>query len=346
MSQKIPRLILLAASLLLATGLLAPGHAQETVRAAPGSELKQNAEKGWFWYEQPVKPADPTPPKTPPEPQPQKAEVKKDPCKEKDTWTVACGFVEPGEDFEFQAKQRDELFKMVSMRPGDAKLVEALQRYVKWVMDKATEASNVWLWNLVQHPDLDPRVSTPISEFGLKLMTDAKSSHSSEIFRLLKEEEALLIYFSRTDCRFCHVMLPTINQLAKATDLELWNASLDDSCMPGLEPRCAKKEKSVPPAQALQVAIVPTVFLYIKSNTWIRVATGVVDLETMKARMVSFFSAYRAALLKGAPSGEGEVPVDFSTPALSAATQTGLPSGKAPRMPTQQELDLLVGKKR
>lgn len=343
-------------SLSLVVGLVATSiafsqeaeQAATTAKVSPSHSLnKDRADKGWFWYEDPVTPKEAKKPETAPPPKKETATrppKQEDPCSKMETWTASCGFVNPGTSFEFQAKQRDALLENMTMNPNNPKAVEAFQYYTKWMMERATAVANMWYYNMVQNPELDPQTKAPISTFGLKLMTDVKDASSSEIFKALKEEGAL-IYFSRSDCSFCHSMTPIVQRVAAATGMEIWNASLDSKCMEGFK-LCRTEKATTGPAQALQVTTVPTLFLYVKPNTWIRVAVGVSDDETIKARIVSFFSAYRQALAKGMnPTTEnGRANVDFSYELPSGASKGVTASEGAPKVPSQREIDSILGK--
>jgi len=327
----------------------ASGHSAEadttnssvTVREGPSDSLYQNAKKGWFFYEQPKKPAPPPdqPPVVVSAPAPPPHE---DRCKTIDTWTVDCGFVDPGTSFEFQSKERDALLHGMAMSQNDPKAVEAFQYYQKWVLDRSIEIANLWYYNTVQNPELDANVHSPINTFGLKLMTEVKDSSQSSILAALRREGAFLVYFSRHDCSFCVSMAPILKLVKQSTGLEIWNAALDDTCMPDFEKHCMAGQAVQAPAQALQVTIVPTLFLYVPPNTWIRVSTGVTDEATIRARTTSFFSAYRTALLKGVQNGEGsKASVDFSDLEATGAAQGVKASGPA-RLPTDAEIQNLL----
>lgn len=336
-------------ALTLASLAIAPVQAQQAqgsreARDNPSNALKENAERGWFFYERNKKP--PEEPKK--EEEPVKAESppppKEDRCKKKETWTADCGFVDPGKDFDFQSKQRDALLQAMSMSQNDPKTVENFQYYMKWLMERSIEVANLWQYNLVQNPELDANVKAPINTFGLKLMTQVKDSSDGAILQALKEEKAFLLYFSKYDCEFCHAMSSVINDLAHDTQLTIWNASLDDKCMPKFEERCRTGDAVIKSAQALQVTIVPTLFLYVpgskpSDDTWIRIATGVTDSQTMKGRIVSFFTAYRTALLKGVNnSTQGRASVDFSENQATGAAEGVRPSQTPMPLPTEAQI--------
>ncbi|MBC8737234.1 conjugal transfer protein TraF [Paraburkholderia sp. UCT31] len=334
----------LLAALLCALPLIA--FAQTAEREAPATSLQQNAEKGWFFYEQAPKKEEPVaeqkqPAPTPPPP---KEAKKEDKCKDPKAWTADCGFVDPGKDMAFQEKERDALLQNMSLSNNDPKAVEAFQYYMRWVMGRASEVANLWYYNTVQNPDLDASVNQPISSFGLRLMTDVRSANAQEMYAALKKEDAILILFSRSDCEFCHSMAPTYQNVAHDTGLPLYDASLDDTCLPGMTANCRTGKDSIPPAEKLSVTTVPALFLYIQPSTWIRVATGVTDSATIEGRIVSFFSAYRAALLKGISNGsQGRASVDFSDADKVSGNQKGVTAPAESKLPTDDDVKKMLG---
>lgn len=310
------RLTLLAALLSLTTAVSATAAADKT-------------ERGWWFYEtKPEIPEEvlPEPPKQTPVARAETPEEKTARCKDPAVWTPDCGFVDPGNNFDFQSQQRDALLTQMVMNPSDPKAVEAFQYYTKWIMDQAVSVANMWYFNRVQNPDLDPQVTQPVSAFGLRLVSGVKEANSKEIFSFL-QENGMLVYFSRTDCSYCHDMSPIIQMVASQTGIPVWDASLDEHCLPGFD-NCLAAPATLDPARALQVATVPAVFLHVEPNTWIRVSTGVTSAETLKSRIVNFFSAYRAAMLKGVENGDGVRPsVDFSPATAADAEGKGLGAG-------------------
>lgn len=314
--------------------------AQDLIKNPMASQ--PTVEKGWFWFEdpkekEPPKESEETPPPilslpTTPPPAP-----KEDKCKSKETWSADCGFVDPGSDFSFQAKQRDALFEQMSVSKNNPKAVEAAQYYMRWVLERTSEVSNLWWYNMIQNPNLDPTVAKPISAFGIRLMADVKKGTDAEVFSLLQSEKAFFVYFSRSDCEFCHAMQSPVKSLSKKVGIPVYNASLDASCISGFEGEFCRPN-SIAPAQALKVETVPSVFLFIPKNTWIRIATGLTDVDTMITRSSQFFSAYRNALLKSVENGEnGKPSVDFST-SDAKGNSTGI------KIPTQEEVNKLLGK--
>lgn len=331
--------------------LVAACAGQAFAQSAPKRDDLNEArpERGWFFNDdpkvtEPEEEAPPAPrPKLPTEPpKPPKEER----CKKKEGWTPECGFVNPGQDFEFQSKQRDALLQQMSVSNNDPKAVEAFQYYMRWVLERTTEVTNLWWYNMVQNPELDPTTAAPVSTFGLRLMTDVRKGHQKEIFDLLAEEGGMFVVFTRSDCVYCHQMVEPLKRLNERTGLPIRNASLDATCLPAFVQGCMTAPASIKPAEALQVATVPSVFLYVKPNTWLRLGTGVVDTDSLTTRAVQFFSAYRNAMLKGVENGQnGRAPVDFGgiDPSGTAVGVSGATANGPIRPPSEADISRMLG---
>jgi len=344
---------ILAALMMVAT-LATQAHAQIAPQPANPSSAKRDdlneakPEKGWFFNEEEKKPEpeEEEPPQAKPKMPTEPAKPpKEERCKKKDSWSADCGFVHPGQDFDFQAKQRDALLQQMAMSNNDPKAVEAFQYYMRFVLERTSEVTNLWWYNMVQNPDLDPNVTAPVSAFGLRLMTDVQKGHAKEIFDLIKEEGGMFVAFTRSDCVYCHQMVEPLKLLSTRTGLPIRNASLDDKCLPAFQEGCLTAPASTRPAEALQVTTVPSVFLYVKPNTWLRVATGVVDTDSMTTRATQFFSAYRNAMLKGVENGQnGRPSVDFNgiDPTGTKPGVTGSANGQV-SAPNETDIARMLG---
>lgn len=234
-------------------------------------------------------------------------------CKNADQWVAPCGFIDPQGNFAFQAKQRDALFQNMIMSSNDFEAVQQFQRYHRWVVTQAVHIADVWEFNLAQNAELDPSVQTPLTSYGLKVLEREKGAARSSFLELLKEDGAFLVWFTRSDCRYCHDMLRTIISLEQETGLRVWNASLDDHCMPGFEDRCMTGDQTSEPARSLEIAVVPSILLHMpKERGWIKLSNGVVSRAQIISRLELFASAAKAAVVNGVDNAKGFRPsLDF-----------------------------------
>lgn len=273
-------------------------------------------EKGWFFYkekkEQPQQEELNTIQKN--EEKKKSVILVEDKCKNKKTWTASCGFVDPKGDFKFMEIQRDGLMEAMVMNSKDTKTVEQFQYFMKWAMDTSAEVAQVWKYNMVQNPELDPSVNDPISSFGVKLMTKVKDFKQESLFSAIIENEGMLFYFTKDDCDFCHAQADVVKKMEQETGIMVFQVPLDGKCLSKFKEQCVLDKRNIEVAQALKVTTVPSMSLFMKPNAWIKISNGVVDTSTMKGRLVNFFSAYRKALLSGVSNGgKAEPAMDFST---------------------------------
>lgn len=336
----------------------------QQVQVRPGDELnREPARQGWHFYLEPKKEEPQPEPEPAPQPEKKAEPEKKDKgpvviisgkpelteeqkCQKMDTWSAKCGFIEPGDSFEFQAKQRDILLQQMSLRPDDPDAVEAAQRYMKWVVRKSVAASQMWYFNMIQKPDLDPTVKNPISEVGLALASRVEQASQQEYFRVIREEGGILFYFSKYDCSYCHDQSPYTQRVAKTMGLRVINIPLDGKCMPGFVGDDCGSNIKPELTRPLNVATVPTLFLYVPENTWIRLGTGVVSDATILANTVNFFSAYRAAMITGLDNGKGSRPSVLFDPEMRGKGQGTASANDAPTpagAPNQGKILELLG---
>lgn len=308
-----------------------------------GKWATSNPNKGWFFYQSPHV-YHPSKPKHPVQ-APTTMRGKAYRCHHEQSWTPSCGFIDPGTSFSFQAKERDALLQQMVMSHNDPAKIEAFQYYMKWVMHRAVQAANLWEYNVVQNPSLDPMVRMPINGLGLSLMLDVDGSHSSAIFSKIKSHGGFLVYFSRYNCKFCQAMDHILLYMEQDHHIKIWNTPIDGKCMPGFANACYAGKKTIRAAEMLNVRIVPSVFLYIpggspKKDMWMRVSTGLTDEQTLAGRIVSFFVAYRRALLEGIHNGLNGAPsVDFSEEPASGIAP-GIPG--RPIKPSGKEVLKLI----
>jgi conjugal transfer pilus assembly protein TraF len=226
-----------------------------------------------------------------------KDENKEDPCKTESGWTVSCGFVDPGRSFEFQKKQRDEIFKAVSMSPENTKIVIQLQKYMKWAIDKAITASRTAEFNRVQDPSLDASVIEPISSFGLRVKARWDEAQDRAVFNTIKELGGFFVFFTRTDCYFCKAMEKTMVNVSLASGIDFVNASLDENCLDGMVDYCETGEDAINVAKIFNSSVVPDIILTIPDEDInIRVAVGIVSTEEILKRVEQFFIATMRAI--------------------------------------------------
>ena len=309
--------------------------------ASAGCDVRlHKSEKGWWWncLEQEEDIAQPNYSQGK---KSEKAKESTDPCLKKESYDPEkCGFVNPDqisdlfERMEFQKQQYLKLGTVFAMEPSNQKFAMEFQKQRLWIINKAIEGSRTWEYALIQNPDLNPSIIRPFSSFGLDMVTNSREIDKKSVWEYLKKEGAILFYFTRSDCEFCHKQEPIINMVEKEVNIPIYNLSLDDKCLDSFLPvkdektgkltnvdRCFTSENPYVTriAKERQVKIVPDLIMYLPDNSsdkenagvFIRIATGIVPKNTITSRVYHFFNGVQRAFLNGLTSQDGNAPVSF-----------------------------------
>lgn len=211
------------------------------------------------------------------------------------------------------------------MSTNDPSAVKAFQQYNRWVIDQAVQITKIWDFNLAQDPSINGQTTDPVSAYGLKMLGREKMTAEAAFFDVLKEDGAFLVFFSRSDCRYCHDMVPILLEFASSSGIVVWNASLDDKCLKAFADHCMSGDAVNLPATYLQVRQVPDLMIHNpKDRTWVRIATGVSTADQIKSRIKLFSQAVKSAAMNGVVNAQGYVPsVDFKNK-LKQYTDNGI----------------------
>lgn len=266
------------------------------VPADQPSQLVPNGGAGYWWYRQKPKPPEDEPDekKTEPPVPTQKPEAKLKDCQDEKQWTPDCGFIVP-KTFAFQEKMRDSLFQGMVMDPGNPQKVRWVQEYTKWVLHQAEYAAAVWQHNTLNDTSLDAQAKNPISAYGLQMAMTLGASTRQLVWDTISSFGGILILFTREDCDYCHAQVTPLQRLLWDTHLELWDASIGGNCLTEFKDKCVGVDKSTTPASILNVSVVPTLYLYLPGNVWIRVSNGLTDAGAIEDRIYNLFIEWRTA---------------------------------------------------
>lgn len=255
-------------------------------------------------------------------------------CTDPEQWDTDCGFVDPDGSFEFQSIQQQALLENATMNPNDPEAVEAFQRYMRWAINQSITMARMWQWNMLQNQELNPRIHSPVSAFGIRAALNVREGQEASVMKEIKTQGGFLVWFTRTSCPYCHSMLPSMKRLERLSGLTVWNVALDDECMDGFEGKCRGGERAIEAARHLGIAAVPDLWLHLpQDDVWLRISSGVEAIETITARVELFFGAVQRAAAKGIQNSGGIQPsVDFSVPEFLERSAGGMVQSIAPYM--------------
>jgi len=243
---------------------ITPSADQSTQQAAYGRWFG-DAERGWFWYEDPPEAIeDPDPVAV----MPAVGVLPADPIAELETLQAhverakALAVLHPTET---HIRQWMELNAAVQRR---ATLFADMTQRVVW-----------------STPSLDQSLVRPHSPEGLKAWTAARTESRTAALRDIAQTYGLFFVFS-SDCPYCIQIAPFLQRFARTYDFTLIPISVDGGTLPEFPD--ARYEPSI--KARLGVDVTPAIFLVDPGAGHIQpIAYGVISLSELETRIVRLF---------------------------------------------------------
>lgn len=248
-----------------AVGLgMTPSADQSTQQAANGRWFG-DAERGWFWYEDPPDAVeDPGPAAV----MPAVGAIPADPIAEL-------------EALQAEVERAKALAVLHPIEPHIRQWMElnaAVQRRATLFADMTQRV--VW-----STPSLDQSLVRPHSPEGLKAWTAARTESRTAALRDIAQTYGLFFVFS-SDCPYCIQIAPFLQRFARTYDFKLIPISIDGGTLPEFPD--ARYEPSI--KARLGVDVTPAIFLVDPDAGHIQpIAYGVISLSELETRIVRLF---------------------------------------------------------
>lgn len=243
----------------------APAGVERARNPALAGSYWGDGERGWFWYEDPFLEEGEKP-----QAKPREALPPKEPRK-------APELVE----LEELQKRLEEARKIAVIRPTEQNVL----RYLRMEADVVRRASHFadvarrvgWT-----NPELDMSLEgRPTNPLAIRAYDQKVLADSEATIKTLSQDHAVFFFF-RSDCPYCHVYAPILEQFASRFGLTVVPISLDGGGVPQFpEPR---QDNGI--ARTLNVNQVPATFLAQPSTgAVIPVGYGVLSTDQLLDRM-------------------------------------------------------------
>lgn len=269
-------------SLVVAVLGMLPGHAAP----ADGARFYDRSSEGWFWYHDPSAPAKPLKPK-PPEPPP--------PPKEDSPVQQAVQPVGPAPLSAEWLKVNIPKYLDKAIDEPTSDNVRAYYYLQRLAMDKSSRFARAAQEVVMGDPRLDETSRQPITNYMANEVPKVAAAATNEALRGISQSAGLFFFF-RSDCRFCYVMAPVLQQFASTYGFSVLPVSLDGGPLPdGVFPSY-QTDNGV--AATLKVDVTPAVFLAIPPNTFVGVSQGALSMNELTDRVV--MAAHKAGLVDDA----------------------------------------------
>jgi conjugal transfer pilus assembly protein TraF len=304
----------------------------------PETSYFEDKQRGWFWYEvlpEPIKAVKLEPKMEPSKPDPQPVSVK-----------VEESLVVPTPDqpkplSSAWLKQNLERYLNKAIDEPSQENVAAFYYLQRVMMDKAERFTNAARYVVMSDPQLDESVRRPISTFAVNEANHQASVAADQALKAIAAKAGILFFF-RSDCRYCHVQAPILAMLERSYGFKIYPVSLDGLPMPnGLFSQFKIDQGQ---AALLGVEQTPALFLMKPPKQIVPLSQGVLSLEEATSRIL--LAAKEAGWLESSqyqttqglrstpmllPAAGSISPSTVQNPlSLIQALQTGAQFGSAP----------------
>ncbi len=245
---------------------------------APAVSYFTDKQRGWFWYEvqpEPVvkKPSEAPKPKSVPPADSVKAQPKPP--------TVVPA--EPAPLSSAWLRKNLEIYLNKAIDEPTHENVAAFYYLQRAMMDKAERFTHAARYVVMSDPRLDETVRRPVATYAVN---EANRQASMMADKALKDIAGLagILFFFRSDCRYCHVQAPILDMLANAYGFNIYPVSLDGLPMPNGLFSSFKTDQGQ--AALLGVEQTPALFLMKPPKQIVPLSQGVLSLEELTSRIL------------------------------------------------------------
>lgn len=163
--------------------------------------------------------------------------------------------------------------------------VLAFQEVNYFVQEKASLFTDVYRRTSWQNPQFDFSTLNPAANFAQVALNSSRTQQKREDIQSLTQSWGLM-YFYRSDCRFCEIQSPLIKRLQTEYGFELLAVSLDGASNPHFPGALPDNGVSQLLTNGEGLSRVPALFMVKsdKSQSYL-VSSGVLSLEDMLSRI-------------------------------------------------------------
>lgn len=305
--------LLLAAT--LCAGLSHVAAAQQrgqTPSGATTAEFYIRSRDGWFFYEPlPALPEEPPPEEMPPPQLPPKEEAK----------AAAPAEPPPLSAQWIKAKLPEYLDRAIDAPTQDN--VRAFMTVQRVMMDKASQFSEAVQRVTMGDPLLDESARRPMAPFATAALNTQSFKAKGQQLSALSGQAAIW-FFYRSDCAYCHQMIPILKNMERLHGFYVMAIALDNLPLgddfPDWRPDAGQ-------AAQLNVMQTPAVFLVKPPDMFVPLTQGAVTQEDLEQRIL--LGAVRAGWLSEEDFA-GTRNLNASVPSLASVPLDGFKDGGDP----------------
>lgn len=183
---------------------------------------------------------------------------------------------------------RKELVRMrdVAILNPSQKAVHDYLKAQAWAMDKSSVFADVARRVVWANPDVDYNGKSPTANFSRLNERQREDRSRAQTMRQLAQDEYGILFFARSDCRYCHDQAPVLRAFSNSTGLEVLAISLDGGPIPSFPDAKRDNGISMMASGGEGIQSVPATFLINRRTKEITpLGTGVIAGEDLAERI-------------------------------------------------------------
>jgi conjugal transfer pilus assembly protein TraF len=165
--------------------------------------------------------------------------------------------IRTAEQLRQELKRREDL---AVMNPSEQNIKDYLALW-QVTQDKGAAFADTWRRVVWQNPELDYTQKRPVNNSAIKVYDNARIQNEEQQLKLLAKEHGLIFFF-RSDCRYCHAMAPTLKMITEKYGIEVLPISIDGKGLPDFPAFRDGRAK----AAAWNIQRVPALFIGSKNK--------------------------------------------------------------------------------
>lgn len=239
-----------------------------------GDWLDRKAE-GWFWYEDREK---------------KEEEKVTEPHKNSPTLPISSSPLPltAAEEMALIRKDLEERLSQAILEPTNENVLAYMQMQQYWT-ERSAQFSQVWLKNLLSHPELDTRLTAgPITQYGVQVQKQILREQREDKIRSLAQSYGIFFFYEGTS-KISQAFSFVVNEFAKRYAWQVIAISCDGVLIPGFE----NNQNNQGITQRLKIDTFPSLFLVEpRQQIILPIAFGLSSIDQIEENIEIQLSSY------------------------------------------------------
>jgi len=243
----------------------------------------EDKQRGWFWYEVLPETVKKSKAEIQPDHEKPEPEIKSPTVVQNDDKSASQPSAEHQPLSSAWLKQNLEHYLNQAIDDPSPENVAAFYYLQRVMMDKAERFTNAARYVVMSDPQLDETVRRPVATYAANEANHQASVVAERALKAIAAQAGILFFF-RSDCRYCHMQAPILAMLENAYGFKIYPVSLDGLPMPNGFFSQFKRDNGQ--AAMLGVEQTPALFLMKPPRQIVPLAQGALSLEEITGRIL------------------------------------------------------------